>query len=72
MPPSDPVWFDDTSTTWFSAARARSYRSNSRDWRSWLIFGARLLTLVGHADRQARISAPSRARERADSGKVLS
>ena len=72
MPPIAPVWFDEASTTWFSAARAWSYRSNSRACRSWAIRGARLVMLVGQADRQAMISAPSRASERADSGNVLS
>jgi hypothetical protein len=72
IPPIAPVWLAETSTTWFSAARAQSYRSNSQACRSWASRGARLVRLVGQADRQARMSAPSRARVRAASGNVLS
>ena len=55
-----------------TAARAQSYRSNSQACRSWASRAARLVRLVGQADRQARMSAPSRARLRAASGNVLS
>ncbi|HEY4702076.1 MAG TPA: hypothetical protein VIH64_09315 [Streptosporangiaceae bacterium] len=34
IPPMAPVWLAETSTTWFSAARAQSYRSNSQACRS--------------------------------------
>lgn len=70
MPFITPAWFADTNTTWFSAARTQSYRSNSRAWRSRAGPGERLL--VAQADRHATISAPSAARPRAASGNVLS
>ncbi len=38
IPPIAPVWFEEASTTWFSAARAQSYRSNRRG-----------LAVLGHA-----------------------
>jgi hypothetical protein len=71
-PPSLPVWLALTTTTWFSAARAQSYRSKRRDWRSWTSRAARLVTLAGQAQGIAMISAPCIARVRAASGKLLS
>ncbi len=70
--PKVPAWFAESQTIWFSSARARSNRSKRRFQRSSSIRGAGLVLAAGQADMHTIISAPSRARVRADSGKALS
>jgi hypothetical protein len=70
--PKLPVWLAEATISEFSAARERSHSSERRHWRSSVRTGAGLLALRGHALRKQRISAPSRVRVRAASGKALS
>ena len=72
MPPIAPVWLDDTS----DHLVLRGARAVVEVEQPRLAVLGHLRRAVGdaggHADRQATISAPSRASVRADSGNVLS
>jgi hypothetical protein len=50
MPPIEPVRLDETSTTWFSAARDRSSRSNRPDSQRAGRFGEGLVVVDHQAD----------------------